>query len=78
MNATKISPLILACIVTLAAASTIGLAILSTSTTARNARLFGDPIDDPKPNTRLFGDPIDDPKPNARLFGDPIKDPKPN
>jgi hypothetical protein len=70
--------LILACVVAVAAASTIGLAMLSTDTTARNTRLFGDPIDDPKPNTRLFGDPIDDPKPNTRLFGDPINDPKPN
>ena len=70
MNATRISPLILACVVALAVVSTIGLTLWSSviqqidvvapegvsdvhrfaETTARNTRLFGDPVYDPKPN----------------------------
>lgn len=66
MNATKIASLVLICIVALACATSIGLALLpnfapklqsktspeipSLATTAKLIHPMGDPIDDPRPN----------------------------
>lgn len=70
VNATRIAPLILACVVALAVASTVGLVLWSSDfqqidavamkgvfdvhrfaeATAKDTRLFGDPVIDPKPN----------------------------
>lgn len=70
---TKLAPLVLACIVTLALVAGVGLALSYGAGLPH--RVYGDPIDDPKPNRcrsvlvpgyRVFGDPINDPKPNHK------------
>ena len=70
MKATRIARLVLMCVVSLAVASTIGLALLSNISPHMDTMASKDFLDSPTLARSMaqrilpLGDPIDDPKPN--------------